>query len=329
MKVEHIGALGPAILAGLLIGGWLGPAYSQQATAEQKAAIRQACRSDFMSNCSGVQPGGREAFQCLQRSDVSALCRSALNAVAAKPATESAAPPEAAPNATPEQAGAPPPAAPEQAAAPPPEMPEQPPGDEGAAPPAVRVRPLAAAGMPSQLRAACRSDFGVHCPGVRPGSAAALRCLQVNAPALSPECRSAVEAMGEGGAPPPAAMAPAPEAAPAPERPPLGPIPPMLPRRAFAIIEFCRAERETLLRRRPPGRRPHHCLSCGERATLVAWMLQRLSQRDQINANRGIWHRAISTARRSRALRPRPAPQASPRRFADGSGRRIRNRCRR
>jgi hypothetical protein len=262
MKIEHIGALGPAILAGLLIGGWFEPAYSQQATAEQKAAIRQACRSDFMSNCSGVQPGGREAFQCLQRSDVSASCRSALNAVAAKPATESAAPPEAAPNATPEQAGAPPAAAPkdepEQAAAPPAEMPEQPPGDEGAVPPAVRVRPPAAAGMPSQpqggaVRTACRSDFGVHCPGVRPGSAAALRCLQVNAPALSPECRSAVEAMGEGGAPSPAAMAPAPEAAPAPERPPLGPIPPMLPRRAFAIIEFCRAERETLCGDVPPG----------------------------------------------------------------------------
>jgi len=202
-----------------------------------------------------------------------------------------------------------------------------------AAPPAARVRPPTAAGMPSQpqggaVRAACRSDFGVHCPGVRPGSAAALRCLQVNAPALSPECRSAVEAMGEGGAPPPAAMATAPEAGPAPARPPLGPIPPMLPRRAFAIIEFCRAERKPFAET-SPGRRPHHCLSCGERAALVAWMLQRLSQRDQINADRGIWHRAISTARRSRALRPRPAPQASPRRFADGSGRRIRNRCRR
>jgi hypothetical protein len=43
-----------------------GPA-SAQPSAEQQSALRNNCRSDFMSNCSGVTPGGAEALQCLQR----------------------------------------------------------------------------------------------------------------------------------------------------------------------------------------------------------------------------------------------------------------------
>jgi len=173
----HCGVLGLLILAGLLFGGWFGPASAQQPTAEQKAAIRQACRSDFISHCAGVQPGGREAFACLQRNDVSAACRSALNAVAAKPATEGAAPP-----LPPESSHAP-----EQAAAAPPPAPTPAPVQESATPPAPPARLPGASGRPDPqqlgaVRAACRSDFGVHCPGVKPGGSAALRCLQVNAP---------------------------------------------------------------------------------------------------------------------------------------------------
>ena len=40
------------------------PAYAQQPTPAQQSAIRDACRSDFMSNCSGVQPGGSAALPC-------------------------------------------------------------------------------------------------------------------------------------------------------------------------------------------------------------------------------------------------------------------------
>jgi hypothetical protein len=107
------------------------------------------------------------------------------------------------------------------------------------------------------VRAACRADFGVHCPGVKPGGAAALQCLQVNAAALSPRCRRAVEAMGEGGGPPPPPAAAAPEApAAAPPPPavaPLGPIPPMRPRQALEILSFCGPEREALCGDVPPG----------------------------------------------------------------------------
>ena len=40
------------------------PAGAQPSPAEVQA-IRSACRSDFISHCMGVQPGGREALECL------------------------------------------------------------------------------------------------------------------------------------------------------------------------------------------------------------------------------------------------------------------------
>src|SRR4029077_10888275 len=64
-----------------------------QPTQAQRDAIRAACRSDFIANCSGVQPGGKEAFECLLRNDakLSASCRTAVNAAAPKPAEPAAA----------------------------------------------------------------------------------------------------------------------------------------------------------------------------------------------------------------------------------------------
>jgi hypothetical protein len=97
------------------------------------------------------------------------------------------------------------------------------------------------------VRAACRADFGVHCPGVRPGDSAALHCLQANAAALSPPCRGAVMAIGEGRAPPPGTAAVSPPVA------PLGPIPPMRPRRALEILSFCEPEVRMLCADVPPG----------------------------------------------------------------------------
>jgi hypothetical protein len=53
-------------------------------TPAQQAAIKSACQRDFMMNCRGVQPGGQEAFMCLQRNSarLSAGCQGALAAVA-------------------------------------------------------------------------------------------------------------------------------------------------------------------------------------------------------------------------------------------------------
>jgi len=70
------------------------PAAAQQPTQAQRDAIRASCRSDFIANCSGVQPGGREAFECLQRNlaKLSVSCKTAVNAIAAPAA---AGPPKA------------------------------------------------------------------------------------------------------------------------------------------------------------------------------------------------------------------------------------------
>ncbi len=240
------------IATGIITGSALA-AVAQQPTSEQISAIRASCRSDFMANCAGVQPGTREALECLKHNaaKVSPACKTALDAVGPRP-TESAAPAthtpakaEPAQNATgASSSGRDPPAASEGGAPPPAAM-----GEPGAPPagPAAGEGRKHASPHAAAVRAACRADFGVHCPGVHPGGAAALHCLQVNAAALSPPCREAVMAMGEGGAPPEAAGAAPPPVA------PLGPIPPMRPRRALAILSFCADERETVCGNVPPG----------------------------------------------------------------------------
>jgi hypothetical protein len=65
-----------------------------QVTAEQQSAIRANCRGDFMSKCSGVTPGGKEALQCLQTNVavLSAGCKTAVSATLPKPAAGAAAP---------------------------------------------------------------------------------------------------------------------------------------------------------------------------------------------------------------------------------------------
>src|SRR5215475_13315065 len=58
-------------------------AVAQEPSQAQRDAIRASCRSDFIANCSGVQPGGKDAFECLKRNEakLSASCKTAINAV--------------------------------------------------------------------------------------------------------------------------------------------------------------------------------------------------------------------------------------------------------
>jgi hypothetical protein len=239
-----------SMLAVALVPLTFAPAAAQQPTQAQRDAIRASCRSDFIANCSGVQPGGREAFECLQRSlaKLSASCKAAVNAIAAPAA---AGPPKA----TASEAAAPtapPPAAPATAA-------------PTVTPPANATIPAATAMTPTAeqknaVRAACRSDFVALCSEIKPRGTAALRCLQRNAAQLSEPCRSAMAAVGRESAGTPAAAAPTapatPTAAPAaspPAYPPLGPVRPILPRRAFAILEICRADQQALCANVPLG----------------------------------------------------------------------------
>jgi hypothetical protein len=80
----------PALCAfGLLVGA----AAAQQPTQAQRDAVKSACRSDYMAQCSSVTPGGREALQCLQQhnASLSASCQKAVAAISGGGTTTPAA----------------------------------------------------------------------------------------------------------------------------------------------------------------------------------------------------------------------------------------------
>lgn len=135
---------------------------AKKPTARQLSAIRAACRSDFMAHCTGVQPGGAAALQCLQKNStlLSAGCHSAVAAIDRSAPTS----PSAAPGATP--------AAPAVASL-------------GPIPP---MRPRVALAI---LRI-CDADQRSLCPGVEPGAGRLLSCLSDNAASLSPRCYAAL-----------------------------------------------------------------------------------------------------------------------------------------
>src|SRR5687767_14300294 len=81
-----------AALAVLMLAGLFGPALAQPSAAQQEA-LKSNCRSDFMSKCRGVTPGGAEALACLKKNvaSLSAGCQGAVNAL--NPPTAAAVPP--------------------------------------------------------------------------------------------------------------------------------------------------------------------------------------------------------------------------------------------
>jgi hypothetical protein len=133
-------------------------------TAQQTGAIRAACRSDFMSHCSGVQPGGAEALQCLQRNaaSVSVRCRSAVAAIGI-----------GAPAGSPAAAA----------------------GASAAATPAVAPltpRPFIMLERRLFIMRICRADAESFCGGAVPDRRRMIDCLAANASSLSPPCYNAV-----------------------------------------------------------------------------------------------------------------------------------------
>ena len=147
--------VGPALLFGVLLCMATG-AVAQQPTQSQAAAIKQSCRADFQSNCSGVPTGGSAALQCLQQhqSNLSSACQSAVAAVSGEGASH---PPSAA-----APTGAPP------------------------APAMSRRQEMAL------VRDACGADFHAYCQGVGLGGGRAIGCLAENESRLSPPCKGAL-----------------------------------------------------------------------------------------------------------------------------------------
>src|SRR5262245_61790946 len=77
----------PLLLAGFLVALAFNTIAAQEPTQAERDAIRSACRSDFMAHCASVQPGGKEALECLVKNDsqLSPSCKSAVSAVVRKP----------------------------------------------------------------------------------------------------------------------------------------------------------------------------------------------------------------------------------------------------
>jgi hypothetical protein len=194
--------------AGLLLALSHEQVSAQQPTQAQRDAIRAACRSDFMANCSGVQPGGKEAFACLLQNDakLSPSCQAAVNAASPKPAEPAAA-------------AAPAPAAPAQAETAPPAAKVE------RAPPGIQVAPAEAQNdeLKTVQQACTLNDFVAHCSWIAPNNPEILQCLKANAADLSPNCQAAVQALP---ASPPVTAAPAePARQEAPAKKPVEPKP--------------------------------------------------------------------------------------------------------
>jgi hypothetical protein len=188
-------------------------AHAQQPSQTQIAAVRTSCRSDFMANCSGVQPGGKDALDCLRQNlaKLSGSCKTAVSALTPASAPAGAAPAAAIPPAAaPSVTTAPPAAAVPPAAAKPPARPvaklnppaaSAPPPTSAAAPmapPAAAPAPEAPDVMVLPPREAlrilriCAVDRQALCAGVPAGGGRIIACLMRNAPALSPPCKNAL-----------------------------------------------------------------------------------------------------------------------------------------
>jgi hypothetical protein len=202
-------------------------AAQQQPTQAQRDALRAACRSDFMANCASVQPGGKDALECLLRNEpkLSAPCRTAVSAIAT-PASSAATPgPAASPQ--PNEASAPAPGqSPVQPPVPRPATKTSRPviapsqkthattgaaassasataGASATAPtstPAVAplgpIRPM----LPRRalmILAQCRPEQQRLCAGVPAGGGKILSCLAANAQQLSPICYQALARVSE------------------------------------------------------------------------------------------------------------------------------------
>lgn len=215
-------------------------ATAQAPSEEQRAAIRAACRSDYIAHCAGFPPGGAQALACLREhlASASPACRQAVNAIG------TAAPPA--------------PAAETQSPAPPP---------AAAAPPAPATAPASADGRAAAALArmrptdeqfgiileACGPDIDNHCASVERGPGWQLECLRNNAASLSNGCEQVLVAIAStapatAAAPPPPAPAAAPPSAPS-SAAPAATAPPPPPARArptreqiIAIFQSCRRD---------------------------------------------------------------------------------------
>jgi Cysteine rich repeat len=146
-------------------------AAAKKPSSAQVAAIRSACRSDYMAHCASVPTGGAAALNCLKqnKSKLSANCQQAVNAAGGGAASGAAGAPAEGGAAT--QGGA----ATDAATAAP-----------DAAP--LVLRPMRPREVLFVLRSACGGDVRTLCGDVPPGGGRIVQCLAAQAAQLSPAC---------------------------------------------------------------------------------------------------------------------------------------------
>jgi hypothetical protein len=203
-----------ACLIAAALAATIDHAAAQQPSQAQITAIRQSCRSEYMTHCASVPTGGTEALACLRRNvgALSSSCQQAVNAIPAPRTEPKVTEPKARPPA--------PPAPPVPAAAASPT--DTPPTEPSATATGVPATPPSAAppgdeptpsrGEVLRIRRACGLDYRIHCSGIRPDGAEAVACLKRNAPTLSSVCQQVLGTI---------AGRPAAPAAPTGEPPPL------------------------------------------------------------------------------------------------------------
>jgi hypothetical protein len=151
-------------------------APAKKPSSAQVAAIRSACRSDYMAHCASVPTGGAAALSCLKqnKSKLSAGCQQAVNAAGGGASRGSAA--------APAEGGAPAPDAATDAAT-------AAPGAAAAVAPMV-LRPMRPREVLFVLRSACGGDVRALCADVPPGGGRIVQCLAAQAASLSTECHN-------------------------------------------------------------------------------------------------------------------------------------------
>jgi hypothetical protein len=152
-------------------------APSKKPNSAQVAAIRSACRPDYMAHCASVPTGGAAALNCLQqnKAKLSAGCQQAVNAVnigasggntAAVPATGAASTDTAT-------------AAPAAVTSP------------------MMLRPMRPREVLFVLRSACGGDVRALCGDVPPGGGRIVQCLAAQAASLSPGCHGVLASFAQ------------------------------------------------------------------------------------------------------------------------------------
>ena len=156
---------------------------AKKPSSAQVAAIRSACRSDYMAHCSSVPTGGAAALNCLKqnKSSLSAHCQQAVNAAGGGAASGTAAAP--AEGGAPAQGGG----ADTATAAP----------DAAPAAAPLVLRPMRPREILFVLRSACGADVRSLCGDVPPGGGRIVQCLASQAASLSPDCHGVLASFAQ------------------------------------------------------------------------------------------------------------------------------------